>query len=152
MVATVERGLLERLFWSMEIAGESPDISSTSGFCICRKNCRAYAESDSTYLRWPSAKMVSNASDDFPLPESPVKTIILLRGISTDTFFKLCVRAPFMTIFSFISLSLSIHKPSLGLPEGGSMSTILCLACMFNDEQSSEIRLADFFVERIRDE
>src|SRR3989344_4932266 len=98
MVATVERGLLERLFWSMEIAGESPDISSTSGFCICRKNCRAYAESDSTYFRCPSAKMVSNASEDFPLPESPVKTTILWRGTSTLIFFKLCVRAPFMTI------------------------------------------------------
>src|SRR3989338_8377171 len=97
--------------------------------------------------------MVSKASDDFPLPESPVKTIILLRGISTDTFFKLCVRAPFMTIFSFISLSLSIHKPSLGLPEGGvGVSTIPCLVIAFNDKQSSEIRLADFFIERIRDE
>src|SRR3989344_8710490 len=103
MVATVERGLLERLFWSMEIAGESPDISSTSGFCICRKNCRAYAESDSTYLRCPSAKIVSNASEDFPLPESPVNTTILFRGISTLTFFRLCVRAPLMMIFgSFI--------------------------------------------------
>src|SRR3989344_3546959 len=98
MVATVERGLLERLFWSMEIAGDRPDISSTSGFCICRKNCRAYAESDSTYLRWPSAKIVSNAKDDFPLPDSPVNTTILLRGISTEIFFRLWVRAPFMTI------------------------------------------------------
>src|SRR3989338_8306297 len=100
MVATVERGLFERLFWSIEIAGERPDISSTSGFCIWRRNCRAYAESDSTYRRWPSAKIVSNAKDDFPLPESPVKTIILLRGNSTVIFFKLCVRAPLMMILS----------------------------------------------------
>src|SRR3990167_10116022 len=98
MVATVERGLLERLFWSVEIAGERPVISSTSGFCICRKNCRAYAESDYTYLRWPSAKMVSNARDDFPEPESPVNTTILLRGISTEIFFRLCVRAPLIMI------------------------------------------------------
>src|SRR3989344_4731107 len=42
--------------------------------------------------------MVSNASEDFPLPESPVKTTILLRGISTLMFFRLCVRAPFITI------------------------------------------------------
>src|SRR3990167_8894988 len=98
MVATVERGLLERLFWSMEMAGERPEISSTSGFCICRRNWRAYAESDSTYLRCPSAKIVSNAREDFPLPESPVKTTILLRGISTEIFFRLCVRAPLMTI------------------------------------------------------
>src|SRR3989338_196568 len=95
MVATVERGLLERDFWSMDIAGESPMISSTSGFCICRRNCRAYAESDSTYRRCPSAKIVSNASEDFPLPERPVMTVIAPRGISTEMFFRLCVRAPF---------------------------------------------------------
>src|SRR3989344_9535576 len=100
MVATVEGGLLERLFWSMEIAGESPDISSTSGFCICRKNCRAYAERDSTYLRCPSAKIVSKASEDFPDPESPVKTIILFRGISTLISLRLCVRAPRTVILS----------------------------------------------------
>src|SRR3989338_5996374 len=98
MVATVERGLLERDFWSMEIAGERPVISSTSGFCIWRKNWRAYAESDSTYLRWPSAKIVSKAKDDFPEPESPVKTTILFRGISTVMFFRLCVLAPLTTI------------------------------------------------------
>src|SRR3989344_691890 len=104
MVATVDRGFDERDFWSMEIAGERPVISSTSGFCIWWRNCRAYAESDSTYLRCPSAKMVSNAKDDFPLPESPVKTIILLRGISTVMFFKLWVRAPFTIIFPTSSL------------------------------------------------
>src|SRR3989338_6005819 len=98
MVATVERGLFERLFWSIEIAGERPDISSTSGFCIWRRNCRAYAESDSTYLRCPSANIVSNASDDLPLPERPVNTTILLRGIYTLTFLRLWVRAPLMTI------------------------------------------------------
>jgi hypothetical protein len=32
----------------MEIAGESPSIASTSGFSISPRNCRAYAESDST--------------------------------------------------------------------------------------------------------
>ena len=100
MVATVERGLFDRLFWSIEIAGERPTISSTSGFCICRKNCLAYEERDSTYLRWPSAKIVSKASEDFPEPERPVKTTILFRGISTVIFFKLWVLAPLTIIFS----------------------------------------------------
>src|SRR3990167_1529844 len=103
MVATVERGLLERDFWSIEIAGESPIISSTSGFCICLKNCLAYEERDSTYLLCPSAKMVSKARDDLPEPERPVKTIIELRGISTVIFFKLCVRAPLTIILSSCS-------------------------------------------------
>ena len=40
-VPTVERGLWLVVFWSMEIAGESPSISSTSGFSICPRNCLA---------------------------------------------------------------------------------------------------------------
>jgi len=64
------------------------------------KNCRAYAESDSMYRRCPSAKIVSNARDDLPDPESPVKAMILLRGISTLIFLRLCVRAPLTIILS----------------------------------------------------
>src|SRR3989338_4264672 len=112
MVATVERGLLERDFWSMEIAGERPVISSTSGFCIWRKNWRAYAESDSTYLRWPSAKIVSKAREDFPEPESPVKTTILFRGISTVIFLRLCVRAPLTMILSFVLFFILLETKS----------------------------------------
>ena len=48
--------------------------------------------------------MVSKARDDFPEPERPVKTTILLRGISTVMFFKLCVRAPFTMSFSALGL------------------------------------------------
>src|SRR5215470_18870813 len=38
--------------------------------------------------------MVSNARLDFPDPESPVTTTRLSRGISSETFFRLCTRAP----------------------------------------------------------
>src|SRR5215467_12382050 len=38
--------------------------------------------------------MVSKASDDLPEPLSPVITVSVLRGISTEIFFKLCWRAP----------------------------------------------------------
>src|ERR1700691_1827240 len=38
--------------------------------------------------------MVSNASDDFPDPLSPVTTVRVLRGISTLMFLRLCCRAP----------------------------------------------------------
>src|SRR5512140_1472777 len=78
----------------METAGESPSMWSTSGLSICPRNCRAYADSDSTYRRCPSAKIVSNASDDLPDPERPVMTTILSRGISTVMFFRLWTRAP----------------------------------------------------------
>ena len=47
-VPTVERGLREVVFWSIEIAGERPSIESTSGLSICPRNWRAYADSDST--------------------------------------------------------------------------------------------------------
>jgi hypothetical protein len=40
-VPTVERGLREVVFCSMEIAGERPSMESTSGFSICSRNWRA---------------------------------------------------------------------------------------------------------------
>jgi hypothetical protein len=47
-VPTVERGFLEVVFWSIEIAGLRPSIESTSGFSIIWRNWRAYADRDST--------------------------------------------------------------------------------------------------------
>src|SRR4029077_14859138 len=44
--------------------------------------------------------MVSNASDDFPDPDSPVITTILSRGIFTSTFLRLCSRAPLTWMWS----------------------------------------------------
>src|SRR5258708_10894542 len=38
--------------------------------------------------------MVSKARLDLPEPERPVTTTRLSRGISSDTFFRLCTRAP----------------------------------------------------------
>src|SRR6185503_12174586 len=38
--------------------------------------------------------MVSNASDDFPDPDSPVMTVSLSRGMETSMFLRLCSRAP----------------------------------------------------------
>src|SRR5688500_20056108 len=94
MVPTVERGLREVDFWSMETAGDRPSMKSTSGVAICPMNCRAYEDSDSTYLRCPSAKIVSNASEDLPDPDRPVKTMSESRGRSSETFLRLCSRAP----------------------------------------------------------
>src|SRR5712692_1745023 len=42
--------------------------------------------------------MVSKASDDFPEPDSPVKTTSLSRGMVRSMSFRLCSRAPLMTI------------------------------------------------------
>src|SRR4051794_6735522 len=79
-------------------------MKSTSGLSICPRNCRAYADSDSTYRRCPSAKIVSNARLDFPDPDRPVKTIRESRGSSSDTSLRLCSRAPLITSWSATAL------------------------------------------------
>src|SRR6267142_6296007 len=61
--------------------------------------------------------MVSNARDDLPEPLSPVITVKVLRGISTEMFFKLCWRAP-RTVMLLIAMDLinlvrkTEHKPN----------------------------------------
>src|SRR6476661_9378115 len=49
--------------------------------------------------------MVSKASEDLPEPLSPVITVRVLRGISTEMFFKLCWRAP-RTVMLLIAMDL----------------------------------------------
>src|SRR6516162_5093962 len=69
-------------------------MKSTSGLSIWPRNCRAYADRDSTYRRCPSAKIVSKARLDLPDPDSPVNTIMASRGRSRETSLRLCSRAP----------------------------------------------------------
>jgi hypothetical protein len=47
-VPTVERGFCDADFCSIEIAGDRPSMESTSGFSICSRNWRAYADRLST--------------------------------------------------------------------------------------------------------
>ncbi len=95
-VATVERAFFTEFFCSIEIAGRIPSISSTSGRSMRSRNCRTYVDMDSTNRLCPSAYNVLNASDDFPEPDGPVITVNCRCGMSTETFFRLCVRAPRM--------------------------------------------------------
>ncbi|MDQ1468524.1 MAG: hypothetical protein QOJ99_4 [Bryobacterales bacterium] len=46
------------------------------------KNRLAHGETDSRYRRCASAQRVPNAKDDFPEPDTPVKTIRAFRGMS----------------------------------------------------------------------
>jgi hypothetical protein len=41
IVPTVDRGFRLADFWSIDIAGESPSMKSTSGLSIWPRNCRA---------------------------------------------------------------------------------------------------------------
>src|SRR5262249_38369864 len=49
--------------------------------------------------------MVSKASEDFPEPLKPVITVKVLRGISTEMFFRLCWRAP-LTVILLMAMDL----------------------------------------------
>src|SRR5919206_4437193 len=128
MVPTVERGFRDVDFWSMEIAGESPSMKSTSGFSIWPRNWRAYADNDSTYRRCPSAYSVSKASEDLPEPDRPVNTMSLSRGRSSVTFLRLCSRAPWMTRRSEPtdpSVPTPCDRPGPRAAEGGARRPIL---------------------------
>src|SRR6266850_5597805 len=59
--------------------------------------------------------IVSKASDDLPEPESPVITTSWSRGISRSTFWRLCSRAPRMTIRS---LAIAVYYTARGPRQG----------------------------------
>jgi hypothetical protein len=74
---------------------------------------------------------VSKASDDLPEPEGPVKTTNFFFGIESETFLRLCWRAPVMTIESGSKkpsgekerregeiIANIERRPDTGLPEG----------------------------------
>ena len=84
----------------MAMAGGMPSMMSTSGLLMRPRNCLAYELRLSAKRRCPSAKRVSNARLDFPLPLMPVMTTSLPRGISRLMFLRLLTLAPEMTIFS----------------------------------------------------
>jgi hypothetical protein len=113
IVPTVDRGFFDVDFWSMETAGDSPSMKSTSGLSICPRNWRAYADSDSTYRRWPSAKIVSNARLDLPEPDSPVNTISESRGRSRETSLRLCSLAPRMMSWSATEVPVMVRRSNV---------------------------------------
>jgi hypothetical protein len=53
--------------------------------------------------RWDSVAIVPNTSDDLPDPETPVNTVILRFGMSTETFFRLLTRALRISMFPYIA-------------------------------------------------
>src|SRR6266576_3803069 len=68
--------------------------------------------------------IVSNASDDFPEPDSPVNTTRAFRGSSTSMFLRLCSRAPRTMRASpgidFEASRVMVLRSTRGLPAGGS--------------------------------
>ena len=62
--------------------------------------------------------MVSKARDDLPLPDRPVSTTILSRGMATSMFFRLFSRAPLIKISFAIVVSLHCHVCRPGADKG----------------------------------
>ena len=64
-------------------------MSSTSGLPYFGRNCWTKLGKVSFSSRRDSAAIVSRQSDDFPEPDTPVKTVMTFFGILRETFFKL---------------------------------------------------------------
>lgn len=80
-------------------------MESTSGLCVLLSSLAANVFTDSKNCLCPSLYRMLYAREDFPLPDTPTKQIIFLRGNSTEIFFRLFSLAPFMIMFSTYVLS-----------------------------------------------
>ena len=74
--------------------GEMLRIASTAGRVSCGSRRRAYVLNLSTSRRCAAVQIVSNTSDDSPLPLTAVKATSRCFGTSTSMPSTLCVRAP----------------------------------------------------------
>src|SRR5688500_2994287 len=79
--------------------GDKPTMESTGGLA----NPHVTIPIDSMNWRRLSLCRMSNASVDFPEPDSPVRTTSWFLGISSVIFFKLCKRALRIVIAGFIN-------------------------------------------------
>src|SRR5580698_2247073 len=91
--------------------------------------------------------MVSNARLDLPEPDRPVITVRLSRGSSTDTFFRLCTRAPCTATLvrgaGLAAGSAGFGLPAIGLLRGMEEREFLHLDVTLPGEPDWQMRLAD---------
>lgn len=97
-VPTVERLFAVGFFWSMTMVTGMFSMRSTSGRPYLGKYCWMKVGNVSFSSRRLSAAIVSKQSDDLPLPDTPVKTVIFRLGICKETFRKLFSFACVMVI------------------------------------------------------
>src|SRR5688572_24215974 len=93
-VPTVERALAPMRSWSTTIAGVRFSRDSTSGRGGVAMKPWRKAEYVSLMSRCDSAAIVSNTSELFPEPDTPVNTVSFRFGISRSTPLRLFSRAP----------------------------------------------------------
>ena len=123
-VPTVERGLAPIRSWSTMIAVVSPSSRSTSGRASEGIKPWTKALYVSLIMRWESAAIVAKTSEDFPEPETPVKTVSLRLGMSTLMSCRLFSRAPKTRIVSCLSAGCTS-----GLPVAESVAVVMMLLC-----------------------
>src|SRR5580698_3451637 len=91
--------------------------------------------------------MVSNARLDLPEPDRPVITVRLSRGSSTDTFFRLCTRAPCTaTVVRGAGLAAGgagFALPAIGVLRGMEERQFLHLDIALPGQPGRQMRLAD---------
>lgn len=93
-VPTVERELAPIRSWSTTIAALRLRSPSTSGRLGAGMNDWMKLGYVSLMSRWDSAAIVPKTSEDFPEPDTPVKTVSRRLGMSTETSRRLFARAP----------------------------------------------------------
>ena len=111
---------MERLFdagffWSMTIVTGMFSIFPTLGRPYLGRYCCTKLGKVSLSSRRLSAAMVSRQSDDFPEPDTPVNTVILCLGMSTEMFFRLFSVAPVieMQLVLCIVVSCNFSLPKI---------------------------------------
>src|SRR4051794_32561749 len=86
--------------------------------------------------------MVSNASEDLPDPLGPVNTTTLPRGKDTETFFRLCWRAPTTTSRSMEGGTVSTERRAASQ---GERALEICpeIRCTFDANAQPEKAVGD---------
>ena len=99
-VPTVEREFAPMRSWSTTIAALRLRRLSTSGRPTFGMNDCTNAVYVSLISRCDSAAIVPNTSDDLPEPDTPVNTVIVRFGMSSETSRRLFSRAPRTSMWS----------------------------------------------------
>ncbi len=116
-VPTVDREFAPIRSWSTMIAALRLRSASTSGLPWLGMNDWMNAVYVSLISRCDSAAIVPNTSDDLPDPDTPVNTVSLRLGMSSEMSARLFSRAPRTSITSWLSaadrgLAVIGHSPA----------------------------------------
>ncbi|CAM5453904.1 hypothetical protein STENM36S_04152 [Streptomyces tendae] len=113
MVPTVEREWPPTGRWSTTMAGVRSSRASACGRSYLGSRLRTNQVNVSFSWRRDSTAIVSNTTDDFPDPETPVNTVSRPFGMRSETFWRLFSLAPVMLMNSLMPGTLGRIPDSL---------------------------------------